>query len=401
MTDKIVVIGAGQAGLQAVVSLRGEGYDGALALVGDEPFPPYQRPPLSKAYLLGKMARERLFLKPDAFYAETCELILGVRAAAIDRAAKTVRLEDGRVLGYDKLLIATGTRARTLPCPGAGLPDVHSLRGIADVDALKPMLVEGRRAVIVGAGYIGLEVAAVAATHGLQVTVVEALDRVLARSVSNEMSDFFAAEHRKAGVALRFGAKVAGFEGTERLEAVRVGGETIDADFALVGIGALPNVEIARAAGLACDNGITVDEYCATSDPDIFAAGDCTWHPGRDGGRLRLESVQNAIDQAKCAAHDMLGTPTPYREVPWFWSDQYDLKLQIAGLTRDGDTAVRRGDPMQRKFAVFYVREGCLAAAETVNMPGEHLIARKLIAAGTRVSAEALADPAVALKTLL
>ncbi len=402
MAEKIVVIGAGQAGLQAVLTLRAEGFAGTVTLIGDEPYPPYQRPPLSKAYLLGKMARERLFLKPDAFYAAgACDPILGATVTAIDRAAKTVRLSDGRGVPYDKLLIATGTRARTLACSGAELSGIHTLRSIADVDVLKPLMQAGTRAVIVGGGYIGLEVAAVAVTHGLNVTLIEALDRIMARAASKTVSDFFEAEHRKAGVDVMLAAGVEAFEGDGRLQAVRAGGRTIPADFALVGIGAVPNIEIARAAGLKCENGIVVDEFGITSDPAVYAAGDCTWHRGGDGEWRRLESVQNAIDQAKHAALAMLGKPTPYREVPWFWSDQYDLKLQIAGIARPDDKAVVRGDPASRKFAVFYLRDGVLTAAETVNMPGDHLMARKLIAAGAHIPAESLADAAVPLKTFI
>lgn len=399
--QNILIVGAGQAGLQAIATLRAEGFAGAITLIGEEPFAPYQRPPLSKAYLLGKMERPRLFLKPDSFYAEACTFLTRTRAAALDPAAKTVRLADGRVLSYDKLLIATGTRARPLACPGANLPGVQTLRTIADVDKLRPEIVAGHKAVIIGGGYIGLEVAAVAAKHGLDVTVVEFLDRVLARSVSPRMSQFFADEHRAHGVKLVLGTAVEAFAGSDKLEAVIAGGQRYPADFALVGVGALPNLELAQDAGLACKNGIVVDACAGTSDPDIYAAGDCTWHQGRDGAWLRLESVQNAIDQAKHAALAMIGKAKPYAEVPWFWSDQYDLKLQIAGLAHEGDVAVLRGDPMGRKFAEFFLRDGALASAVTVNLPADHLMARRLIAAGAQIPAAALADPTVPLKTLL
>src|SRR5215471_7189018 len=350
--NKILIIGAGQAAAQAVASLRAEGYSGAITLVGDEPFPPYQRPPLSKAYLAGDFARERLFLKPDSFYSESnCELKLGTAATRIERASKRVVLADGTALSYDKLLLATGARVRTLPIEGATLKGVHYLRGIADVDALRPDLKPGVRLAVVGGGYIGLEVAAVAVKRGAEVTVVEVADRVMARAVSPPVSAFYEDYHRKAGVKFLLKASAQSFAGSTALEAVVSSAGMVPADVALVGVGIVPNVELARDAGLACDNGIVVDENAVTSDPDIFAAGDCTNHPGFAGGRVRLESVQNAIDQARHAALAMVGRPAPYREVPWFWSDQYDLKMQIAGLARQDDTTVVRGDPKGRKFA--------------------------------------------------
>jgi 3-phenylpropionate/trans-cinnamate dioxygenase ferredoxin reductase subunit len=351
---------------------------------------------------MGTFERERLFLKPDAFYRESaCDLILGVGVQAIDRTAKTVSLLGGRTLPYDMLLLATGTRVRPIQCPGADLAGIHYLRSIADVDRLRPALEKGKRLAIVGGGYIGLEVAAVAAKHGLDVTVFEALERVMARAVSRPVSDFFEQAHRAAGVKLLLNTGVEGFEGAGRLEAVRAGGEYYPADLALVGIGVVPNMELAKDAGLPCEDGIVVDENCASpADPAIFAAGDCTWHVGREGIPLRLESVQNAIDQAKHAAYAMVGKPRPYREVPWFWSDQYDLKLQIAGLARSGDQIVVRGDPAARKFAVFHLRVGAVAAVEAVNAPSEYLVGRKLIAGGARVAPERLADTSIPMKSI-
>jgi 3-phenylpropionate/trans-cinnamate dioxygenase ferredoxin reductase component len=401
--ERILIIGAGQAGAQAVATLRAEGFAGAMTLVGDEQFAPYQRPPLSKAYLSGAMERERLFLKPEAFYREAkCELILGVAAAAIDRAAKRVQLSDGQSLSCDKLLLTTGSRVRRFNVSGSDLPGIHYLRGIADVDAMRPHFVAGARLAVIGGGYIGLEVAAVARKLGLEVTVFEALDRVMARAVSPPLSAFYEQVHREAGVRFHLGTPVEAFEGTGRLEAVRAGGKRHDADIALVGIGIVPNVELALAAGLACNDGIVVDRYCAsTGDPAIFAAGDCTQHTGRDGRSIRLECVQNAIDQAKHAALAMVGKPVPYREVPWFWSDQYDLKLQIAGLAGTGDRLVMRGDPASRKFAVFHLREGAVAAVEAVNAAPEYLVGRKLIAEGTSVVPERLADTAIPMKNIV
>ncbi len=399
--QNIVIIGAGQAGAQAVASLRAEGFTGAITMVGDEAYAPYQRPPLSKAYLMGKLERPRLFLKPDSFYREAgCELIVNATVTAIDRAAKTVTLNDGRVLPYDKLLIATGTRVRAIRCPGADLKGIHYLRSIADVDALQAVFQSGKRLAVVGGGYIGLEVAAVAVKHGLDVTVFEAMERVMARAVSKPVSDFFEAEHRKAGVKLLLNTGVEAFEGEGHVTAVRAGGKSNPADLVLVGIGVVPNKELAEAARLECKDGIVVDKTAATADPAIFAAGDCTWHEGREGLCLRLESVQNAIDQAKHAAAAMAGKPKPYNEVPWFWSDQYDLKLQIAGLFRASDQMVLRGDPASRKFAMFHLRDGAVAAVESVNTPTEYLVGRKLIGEGTKVPAERLADLSIPMKNV-
>ncbi len=403
MSEQIVIIGAGQAAAQAVTTLKAEGFGGSIVLVGDEAFPPYQRPPLSKAYLMGKLERERLFLKADSFYPEAhCELLLGVSARAIDRKAKTVLLSDGSRKAYDKLLIATGTRVRKIKVPGAELPGVHYLRSVADVDLLSPAITPGKTLAVVGGGYIGLEVAAVARKLGLNVVVFEALDRLMARAVSPQLSAFYEQAHRAEGVELLFKTGVEAFEGAGKVERVRAGGKVYPADLVLVGIGAVPNVELAEEAGLTCDDGIVVDKFCTSvSDPAIFAAGDCTRHHGHNGEEIRLECVQNAIDQAKHAALAMMGKPTPYREVPWFWSDQYDLKLQIAGLSRAGDALVVRGDPATRKFAVFHLRDGKVACVEAVNAAPEYIVGRKLIAEGTPIAAERLADTAIAMKNIV
>ncbi|HEY4265599.1 MAG TPA: FAD-dependent oxidoreductase [Micropepsaceae bacterium] len=400
--ERIVIIGAGQAGVQAAATLRAEGFEGTLTLIGEEPYPPYQRPPLSKAYLAGDFARERLFLKPESFFAETrCDLRLAIAATRIDRAAKTVVLSNGTVLGYDRLLLTTGARVRKVPVPGADLAGVYYLRGIEDVDALRPQFASGARLAVVGGGYIGLEVAAVAVKSGIEVTVVEAAGRVMMRAASAQLSAFYEKEHRAHGVRFQFESMAEAFEGTGRVEAVKTSQGRVATDFVLAGIGVVPNCELAKDTGLVCDNGIAVDEFAATSDPDIFAAGDCTSHPAFTGGRVRLESVQNAIDQAKHAALAMLGKGTAYREVPWFWSDQYDLKLQIAGLAYPGDVTVQRGDPRQRKFSVFHMREGVIAAVEAVNAAPDYIIGRKLIAARARVAPERLSDAAVPVKSLL
>jgi 3-phenylpropionate/trans-cinnamate dioxygenase ferredoxin reductase subunit len=401
MPEQIVIVGAGQAGVQAVQTLRAEGFTDAITMIGDEAYPPYQRPPLSKAYLLGSFARERLFLKPDAFYQEAgCQLILSASVTAIDRAAKSVVMRDGRALPYDKLLLATGTRVRKLSRPGADLPGVQYLRDIADVDALQPLFRPGARMAVVGGGYIGLEVAAVGAKRGLDVTVFEAADRLMARAVSPMVSDFYAAEHARAGVKLNLNSGVEGFEGKGKVEAILAGGKRFPADIVLVGIGVLPNDMLARESGLPCRDGIVVDRNAMTADPAIFAAGDCTRHHGREGVEIRLECVQNAIDQAKHAALAMLGRPKIYSEVPWFWSDQYDLKLQIAGLARPTDEVVLRGDPASRKFAVFHLRDGVVVAVEAVNAAPEYMIGKKLIADGAAVTAEKLADVSVPMKQM-
>jgi 3-phenylpropionate/trans-cinnamate dioxygenase ferredoxin reductase subunit len=399
--NKIVIIGAGQAGAQGVASLRAEGYSGAITLVGDESFPPYQRPPLSKAYLAGDFARERLFLKPDSFYTESkCELRLGTRATRIDRPAKTVQLADGSAIPYDRLLLATGAKVRKLPIPGSELKGVHYLRGIADVDALRPHFQPGASFAVVGGGYIGLEVAAVAVKQGVDVTVLETADRLMVRAASPRVSAFYEQEHRSHGVSLLLNATARGFEGADRIAMVVTNDGKIPAEIVLVGVGIEPEIELAREAGLECDNGIVVDENTATSDPDIFAAGDCTNHPAFSGGRVRLESVQNAIDQAKHAALGLLGRPAPYREVPWFWSDQYDLKLQIAGLARPNDVTVLRGNPDSRKFAVFHLRDGVVVAVEAVNAAPEYIVGRRLIAAQARVPPARLADTTIPAKSL-
>ena len=296
---------------------------------------------------------------------------------------------------------ATGSRVRKIRCPGSDLSGIHYLRGIADVDALRAVFDQGKKLAIVGGGYIGLEVAAVAAKRGIDVTVFEAMDRLMARAVSVPVSDFYEKVHRAAGVKLLLNTGVEAFEGGGRLEAIRAAGRSHPADVALVGIGIIPNIELAKEAGLGCDDGIVVNERSeATGDPSIFAAGDCTRHVGREGTALRLECVQNAIDQAKHAASAMVGKASVYREVPWFWSDQYDLKLQIAGLARPTDQLVVRGSPDARKFAVFHLRDGAIAAVEAVNAAPEYLVGKRLIGEGTKIAPERLADTSIPMKTI-
>jgi 3-phenylpropionate/trans-cinnamate dioxygenase ferredoxin reductase subunit len=403
MMDSLVIIGAGQAASQLIASLRTEGYTGAITLVGDEPYIPYQRPPLSKAFLAGDLARERLFIKPEEFYTEAkCTLRLNTRAVAIDRQRKTVKLEGGSELAYTTLALTTGSRVRKLPAPGADLPGCFYLRGIADVELLQGRMTPGARLVIIGAGYIGLEVAAVAAKRGLNVTVVEALPRVMARAACPEISAFYESVHAKAGVDIRCNTNLDAIEAANGALAVVTSAGKIPADTVLIGIGIVPNVELATEAGLKVDNGIVVDDHAQTSDPAIYAIGDCCNLPCAyaPGGRVRLESVQNAIDQAKHAAAAICGKPKPYNEVPWFWSDQYDLKLQIAGLAASGDVTVLRGDPASRSFAAFHLRNGAIAAVEAVNAAPEYMMGRRLIAARAKVAPERLADKAVPMKDM-
>ena len=397
-----VIVGGGHAGGQAAASLRQAGHGGGIVLVGEEPHVPYQRPPLSKEYLAGGQTLDRVYLRSEQFYQDKAiTLRRGARAVGLDPAAHVVVLEDGEALRYEKLLLATGGRARALPVDGADLDGIHLLRTIADVDAIKAELHPGKRLAIIGGGYIGLEAAAVAVRAGLRVTVLELEERILKRVVTAEMSRFYQTLHADAGVVVRTGAEVVGFQGARRVRAVRCAdGATVPADIVIVGVGITPNVALAEDAGLACGDGIVVDERCATSAPDVYAAGDCTNHPNPLlGRRLRLESVPNAMEQSRVAAANMAGQDKTYAAVPWFWSDQYDLKLQMVGFAADGDTRVVRGDPAAHRFAVFHLAAGTLVAAEAVNSPREFMACRQLV--GRQVDAKRLADPLVDLKTLL
>lgn len=396
MREHFVVIGGGQAAAQAVQTARHNGYAGRITLVGAEDVPPYQRPPLSKQYLAGKLSRERLLLKPERFYtSRDVDLLLGRRAVELDPGRRRVGLDDGGTLEYSRLLVATGGRVRRLrDMRGERLEGIHYLRTVADVDAIMAELAPDRRLVIIGAGYIGLEVAAVCVGLGLAVTVLEAGERVMARAVCPQMSDFYAARHRREGVDLRCGAGVERFRGSGRVEAVDAAGETFPADLVLVGIGIEPEVTLAERAGLPCDNGISVDAEARTPDPHVLAAGDCTSHPHPFiGRRIRLESVHNAIEQAKSAAGALTGEPRAFADVPWFWSDQYDLKLQIAGLALDYDETVVRGEIESGRFSIYYLRAGRPVAVDSVNNPREFVRAKTLLAARPAIPAAAIADP--------
>jgi 3-phenylpropionate/trans-cinnamate dioxygenase ferredoxin reductase subunit len=337
MIGTILIIGGGQAGAQAVDTLRREGFTGRLVLVSDEPYLPYQRPPLSKKFLSGELAADRLPFRHQSFYDEhRVELKLGIRATRLDPAARRVALASGEEVIYDRLLLCLGAASRQLTCPGTDLPGVHYLRGIADVPTIQAGLKQGARAVIIGGGYIGLEAAATARRMGCAVTVLEMADRVMNRVVAANVSEYFAHEHRTQGVKIVCNTRVVRLEGDTQVErVVCADGSTYDADLLIVGVGAVANMQLAADAGLACENGIVVDEYCRTSDPAIYAAGDCTYHPSlRFDMRVRLESVDNAFEQAKAAALNILERPTVHDRVPWFWSDQFDNKLLIVGLSQ-------------------------------------------------------------------
>jgi 3-phenylpropionate/trans-cinnamate dioxygenase ferredoxin reductase component len=404
MFEQIVIVGAGQAGDQAIHTLRRGGFKGGIALVGDEGCLPYQRPPLSKKFLAGALERERLFLRHAQFYAEhSIDTYFGQRAAEISRNARRVRLEDGTSLPYDALLLATGSRPRPLPVAGAELGGIHFLRTIGDVDRIRADLRGCGRVVIVGGGYIGLEVAATMRESGMEITVIEIGARVMNRVTCAQVSAFYEREHVRRGVRVVCNAGVRAFAGDPRSSRVRAvltdDGAEHPADIVIVGVGVSAVEELAVAAGLECSNGIVVDQYCRTSDPVIYAAGDCAAHPNLHyGRRLRLESVDNAYEQGASAAHNLLGKPTVHDRVPWFWSDQYDLKLIIVGLSQDHDEVVFRGSEESRSFSVCYLRGGELIAVDCINSPKDQMAARRLIAGHARPNLDRLADPRIPLK---
>jgi 3-phenylpropionate/trans-cinnamate dioxygenase ferredoxin reductase subunit len=383
MAETFVIVGAGQAGAQAACSMREHGFRGRIVLIGDEPVAPYQRPPLSKKFLEHLVSVERLHLRPLAFYEKkSIDLRLRTPVEKIDRKGARIHLAGGVRLGYDKLLLCTGSRPRILQLPGSESPDIHYLRTLQDALRLRGRIERHRRIVVVGGGYIGLEVAATAAALGAVVTVLESADRILNRVTTTAVSDFFAQVHRGKGVEIRHHARVVGFEGDERLGAVRCDEGVVKADMAVVGVGSVPNVELARSAGLACDDGIVVDETCRTTDPQVYAAGDCTNHPNPLlQRRLRLESVQNAVDQGHIAALNMCGEHRRYAEIPWFWSQQYEFKLQSVGTFEGFDDVEERGSVAAGAFALLYRRQGALLGVDAVNLPREYMAARKAMAA--------------------
>ena len=398
----IVVIGAGQAGSSLVAKLRKDGFDGEITLIGAETALPYQRPPLSKAYLLGEMEKERLFLRPESFYADNdITLKLGASVTGIDPAAKTVSLGD-EVITYDQLALTTGSDPRRLPAViGGDLDGVFVVRGLSDVDAMAPHVTTGKRVLIVGGGYIGLEAAAVCAKRGLSVTLVEMADRILQRVAAPETSDYFRALHKGHGVDIREGTGLERLEGEDGkvARAVLGDGSTLDLDFVVVGVGIAPATTLAEQAGLTIENGIRVDAQGRTSDPSIWAAGDCASFPYK-GERIRLESVPNAIDQSEIVAQNMLGAGKDYAAQPWFWSDQYDVKLQIAGLNSGYDNVVtRQGEGQSVSF--WYYKGDQLVAVDAMNDPRAYMVGKRLIDAGKTADKSVVADPEADLKPLL
>lgn len=402
-SDDVVVIGTGQAGFQVAASLRDGGFAGRIRLFGDEPGLPYQRPPLSKAYLSGKSDRIALNLRAEAFFAQAgIEITPEQTVTAIDRERKAIRLGNGETIGYGHLVIATGSRNRPLPVPGADLAGVLQLRSAEDADSLRKHLPDLKRLVIIGAGFIGLEIAATACARGIDVTVLEAAPRPMARALSEPMSEFFRNAHETAGVHFVFNAAVTRIHGeADRARAVEIAdGRTFAADLVVVGVGVLPNVELATDAGLAVNNGIVVDEHLLTADPAISAIGDCAAfsQPFAEGLHGRVESVQNAVDQARCVAARLVGKANRYHAIPWFWSDQGPYKLQIAGMSTPHQECVVRGDPASGAFSVFCFRNGRLAGVESVNKPADHMVARKLITGSIPLSPAEAADTAFDLK---
>lgn len=403
--NKIVIVGAGQAATQAATSLRAGGYTGSLTMIGDESALPYQRPPLSKAYLSGTMSVERLTLRPIESWAEDkVDVVVSTTVSSIDRAAKTVSTRDGQDFHYDALILATGSRVRKILCPGADLAGVHYLRTMADVDGLAASIVPGQRLVVIGGGYIGLEVAAVARKAGLEVTILEAADRVLARVAPAAVSSFFEGLHRDAGVTIITGAKVTHMVGNAAVSGVALAdGTVIGGDVVLVGIGIIPNAELARDAGIVAPDGIETDKDARTSDPNVFAIGDCASRPLVHYGdrRARLESVHNALEQGKLAAAAILGQARPTEETPWFWSDQYDVKLQIAGISTGATQTVIRGDPATKRFAAFHLdADNRLLGVDAINSPPEFIVAKQVIARHGTLAPETLADMSISMKQI-
>jgi 3-phenylpropionate/trans-cinnamate dioxygenase ferredoxin reductase component len=406
MTSTVAIIGAGQAGLQVAASLRELQFAGRVVLVGDEPHLPYQRPPLSKGYLLGEAQEAQLHLRPGAFFEKfKIELRTGRRALAIDRTRKLVGLDDASVVAYDQLVLATGARNRPLPVPGADLINVFYLRTLDESSALRASMAAAKSVVVIGAGFIGLEFAAAARKQGLSVTVLDVAQRPMARALSRTMSSLFQREHEKLGVELRFGAQVSRLVGElGRVRAVELGdGTRLAADLVVVGIGVIPNVELAAGCELEIDDGIAVDQHLQTSDPSISAIGDVAAHVNHHarGRRVRLESVQNASDQARCIAQRIVGKPAPYQAVPWFWSHQAHLKLQMAGLPSPGCEEVLRGDPDAGSCSVFLFCGGTLVCVESLNRAADHMLARRLLASDLGLTPEQAADSSFDLKSLL
>ena len=392
----VAIVGTGQAGFQAAASLRQEGFAGRIVMIGDEPVRPYQRPPLSKSYLARDSSLDELWLRPETFYAQhQIDVLAGETVTALDRTERRLRLASDSELSWDHLVLATGARFRPLAVPGAELDGVLPLRTLADADVLRERLDQAREVVVIGAGFIGLEFASVAIARGATVHIIEVTQQPMGRVVSATISKYFTDAHRRWGAEVLLGTGVTRILGTGgRVTGVETtGGRHLPADLVLICIGVVPNAELAREAGLAVDNGIVVDERLATADPAILAIGDCANFPTPFAiDRVRLESVQNAIDQGRSVAAYIVGKPAPYDKVPWFWSDQRDVKLQIAGITAGHDDAVLRGDPESGHFSVFCFRAGRLIGVESVNQAADHVVARRLLAGNPKLAPEQAAD---------
>lgn len=401
---EVLIVGGGHGGAQAAIALRQAKFEGSIAIVGDEPEFPYERPPLSKDYFAGEKAFERIMIRPQAFWAERqIDMLLGKRVESVDAAAHSVTTADGEVIGYGKLIWATGGSPRWLQCDGANLEGVHVVRNRSDVDAMLDGLDDVSEIAIVGGGYIGLEAAAVLSKMGKKVTVLEAMERVLARVAGEPLSRFYEAEHRAHGVDMRLGVQITAIEGDGQVSGVRLGdGEVIPAQMVIVGIGIIPAVVPLLHAGASGGGGVDVDEYCRTSLPDIFAIGDCAAHANSFAGGvvMRVESVQNANDMANAVAKSITGDLTVYHAVPWFWSNQYDLRLQTVGLSTDYDATVVRGDPATRSFSVIYLKQGKVIALDCVNATKDYVQGKALVVQGLAFPPEALADTGTTLKDL-
>ena len=399
----VVIIGAGHAGFQLAASLRQAGFSEPVRLINDEGHLPYQRPPLSKAYLKGSGGPDSLMFRPDKFYRDQTIELIHDRAVAIDRGARKVTLASGRALDYGHLALATGARNRLLDIPNANLADVRYLRSLDDSEALRPLLATKRHVVVIGAGFIGLEFAATARIKGLEVDVLELGPRVMARAVTAEVSEYFQSQHSAAGIRIHLGVQATSIEsdGTNVTGVSLSDGRHLPADLIVVGVGVLPNVELAAEAGLSVASGIIVNDHLLTSDPDISAIGDCALFDSRRfGGSLRLESVQNATDHARCVAARLTGDAKPYDGQPWFWSDQGDDKLQMVGLTTGYDSVVLRGNPADKAFSAFCYRDGQLVGIESVNRAGDHMFGRRLLPNGS-ITPEQAADTGFDLKSAL
>ena len=402
--EKLVIIGAGQSAIQCITSLKKEGYSGSITLVGEEEHLPYQRPPLSKGFLEDSINKERLYFKKLDFFTENkIQLHLGSSAEKVDMENNKVYLSDRSELEFDKLVFATGSRVRHLDFPGSDLSSIRYLRGLDDAESIKNDLKISQNLVVIGAGYIGLEVAAIAAKNNISVSVIEMADRVMNRTVDPQISQYYLELHQKNGVTFKFNTSLEEIKGDKSVQSVICSdGTEIKADTVIIGAGIIPNFELAEDAGIDCTNGIEVDEYGRTNLKNIYACGDCTNHPNKLLNKnLRLESVHNAMEQAKTVASSIMSNPSEYSQIPWFWSDQYDHKLQIVGLSGDHDTVTMRGDTSDSKFMLFYTREDELIAVDSINNSKEFLICRKLVTNKVKIKPSMISDPATNLNDLI